>query len=366
MVGYVESNLKEMKLPGKKIVQAMLVTEEVVDRLVENAGENEIIYVEIGGILGNVDIRFRAKGTAFDSGDIAGKLMFTGAGADNVFAPIYTMFMNALKMIVAPLVFCSVAASIADFGDLKALGRIAAKVVTMYLITSAIAIFVGYVTYQIFPIGDTGPASAVNETAAAETIAKGESATVSIRDTLVGIIPDNIITPFAESDMLQLIFMAVVLGITAAAISTKLPGLKNAFVVLNNAFSKITSKLVSFIPLIVFCSMAKLMVSMKFTDLAGIFVWVPTIYFGDVIMIIVYMLMLTLLTGLNPLRFLGKYYQAMIAAFTLASSNAALSTSVRQCNKLGISEKVYSFSLPLGATINMDGSCITLVITSLW
>ena len=83
MVGYVEANLKEMKFPSKKIVQTMLVTEEVVGRLVENAGENEIICVEIGGILGNIDIRFRAKGTAFDSGDIAEKLMFTGAGAED-------------------------------------------------------------------------------------------------------------------------------------------------------------------------------------------------------------------------------------------------------------------------------------------
>ncbi|MBQ7583548.1 MAG: cation:dicarboxylase symporter family transporter [Lachnospiraceae bacterium] len=75
--------------------------------------------------------------------------------SSNLFAPVYTVFMNALKMIVAPLVFFSIASSIADFGDIKALGLIALKVAAMYLVTSAIAICVGFLTYQIFPIGHT-------------------------------------------------------------------------------------------------------------------------------------------------------------------------------------------------------------------
>ena len=83
-------------------------------------------------------------------------------------------------------------------------------------------------------------------------------------------------------------------------------------------------------------------------------------------MIVVYMILLLLFARLNPLKFISKYYPAMISAFTLSSSNAALPSSIRQCKKLGISEKVYSFSLPLGATINMDGSCITLMISALF
>ena len=283
----------------------------------------------------------------------------------NLFTPVYTMFMNALKMIVAPLVFCSVASSIADFGDLKTLGKIAGKIVIFYIFTSVIAIFVGLGTYKIFPIGNPSLAGAVTDAAAA-TIAKGANATISIKDTIVGIIPNNIITPFQKSDMLQLIFMAVVLGLAAAALAKKVPQLRAALSVLNSACSKITTVLVGFIPLVVFCAMAKMMIALDFSKLLHVITWVPVIYIGDVLMICVYLMLLMLLGRLNPLKFLAKYYPAMISAFSFASSNAALPSSIKQADAMGVSKKVYSFSLPLGATINMDGSCITLIISALF
>ena len=287
------------------------------------------------------------------------------AVSDNLFTPVYTVFMNALKMIVGPLVFCSVASSIADFGNLKALGRIAARVVSLYLITSMLAIGIGLLTYRLFPIGSPELASAVTDAASA-TIAKGKGVTISLRDTLVGIVPADIITPFQKSDMLQLIFMATILGITAAIIAPTKPGLRNALDTLNSAFSLITGKLVAFIPLVVFCSMAKMMIAMNLSSLAGVLVWVPVIYAGDVLMIGVYLLLLALLARVNPLKFLSKYYPAMVAAFTFSSSNAALPSSVKQCDEMGVSSRVYSFSLPLGATINMDGSCISLIVSALF
>ena len=287
------------------------------------------------------------------------------AVSDNLFTPVYTVFMNALKMVVGPLVFCSVASSIADFGDLKALGRIAARVVGLYLITSMLAIGVGLLTYHVFPIGSPALASAVTD-AANDTIAKGQGVSISLRDTLVGIVPTDIISPFQKPDMLQLIFMATILGMAAAVLSASKPGLRKALNTLNSAFSLITGKLVAFIPLVVFCSMAKMMIAMNLSSLAGVLAWAPVIYVGDVLMIGVYILLLTLLARVNPLKFLSKYYPAMVAAFTFSSSNAALPSSVRQCDELGVSSRVYSFSLPLGATINMDGSCITLVISALF
>ncbi len=286
--------------------------------------------------------------------------------SSNLFAPIYTVFMNALKMIVAPLVFFSIASSIADFGDIKALGRIALKVAAMYIVTSAIAVGVGFLTYQIFPIGHTSLATAVSEEAAAETIAKGENVSISIKDTLVGIVPSDIVTPFQKADMLQIIFIALVLGLAAAALAKKYPTGRDFLSVFYAIFSKITTVLVGFIPLIVFCSMAKMMISMNLKDLANVILWVPVIYFGDIIMILVYLVLLLVLARMNPLTFLGKYYPAMVSAFTFASSNAALPSSMKQCDEMGVSPKVYSFSLPLGATINMDGNCISLMITALF
>ena len=284
----------------------------------------------------------------------------------NLFTPVYTMFMNALKMIVAPLVFCSVAASIADFGDLKALGRIALRIVLLYVCTSAIAIFIGFAAYQIFPIGDPSLAEAVSLEEAEATLAKGENVTISIKDTIVGIIPSDIITPFQKSEMLQLIFMAVMLGIAASAIAKKMPEARNLLVVLNEVCSRITAALVRFIPLVVFCSMAKMMLSMNLGHLMNVAVWVPVIYFGDILMICAYLVLLLLLGGLNPLKFLKGFYPAMVSAFVFSSSNAALPSSMKQCEHMGISSRVYSFSLPLGATINMDGSCISLMVSALF
>ncbi len=283
----------------------------------------------------------------------------------NLFTPVHTMFMNALKMIVAPLVFCSVASSIADFGDLKTLGKIAGKIVILYLFTSVIAICVGYGTYQMLSIGNPSLAGAVTD-AAASTIAKGANANISIRDTIVGMIPSNIITPFQKSDMLQLIFLAVVLGLAASSLAKKVPQLRDALVVLNSAFSKITTVLVSFIPLVVFCSMAKMMIALDFSKLLHVIIWVPVIYIGDVLMIFMYLILLMVLGWLNPVKFISKYYPAMISAFSFASSNAALPSSIKQAEKMGVSKNIYSFSLPLGATINMDGSCITLIISALF
>lgn len=280
--------------------------------------------------------------------------------------PVYTMFLNFLKLIVAPLVFFSVAYSIADFTDLKALGRIATRIVAFYLLTSMIAICVGYFTYQLFPIGSTDLAVAVSEETAEATLQKAEGVTISIKDTIVGIVPSDIITPFQKSDMLQLIFMAVVLGIAAASLAGKIPEVKKMLGILNDVFSKITSVMVKLIPLIVFCSMTKMMIAMNFETLLNVFVWAPVIYFGDVLMICVYIILLALFAGLAPNKFLKKYYPAMVSAFTCASSNAALPTSIECCDKLGISPKIYSFSLPLGATINMDGSCISLLISALF
>ena len=289
-----------------------------------------------------------------------------GKGIINyVFSPVYTMFMNALKMIVAPLVFCSVASSIADFGDLKALGKIAGKIILFYMFTSVVAIGVGYITYQIFPIGTPALASAVTDAASA-TIAAGSNMDISIKDTIINIIPNNIITPFQTSNMLQLIFMAVVLGLAASALTKTFPFIRTVLVVANSICAKITTALVGFIPLVVFCSMAKMMISIDLSQLVNVVVWVPVLYFGDILMLGVYVILLMVMGKLNPISFIRKYYPVMITAFSFASSNATLPTSLKQAEEMGISRRVYSFSLPLGATINMDGTCVALMVSTLF
>ena len=285
---------------------------------------------------------------------------------ENFFTPVNTMFLNALKMVVAPLVFFSIASSIAEFGDLKALGRIAGKVIISYMITSFMAIMLGLGVYHLIPIGDPALQSAVTD-AAASTIAKGEGVSTSIKDTIVGIIPSDIINPFLKADMLQIIFIAVMVGLAAGALAGKTKIVRDFLNDFYAVFSKITALIIRVMPLSIFCAVAKMVLTMKTENLVNVFAWVPTIYLADVIMLVIYALIILIFGRLNPLLFFKKFYPAMLAAFTFASSNAALPTSMGVCgSRLGISKKIYSFSLPLGATINMDGGCITQIISALF
>ena len=435
---FLREALKKRKLASKDIAKTLLTSEEVLSKLVANAPDStEALRISVGGLLGNIEITFKAKGSPFEAADIGKELLFeqedeeantalrslinkilgdnlqikningmnsvvinvkkshyaglvytvialvlgilTGlilnracpdevskAISSNLFTPVYTVFMNTLKFIVGPLVFFSIASSIADFGDLKVFGKIALKVVLLYILTSAIAICIGYLAYSIFPIGNSSLEAAVSLDAVEATIKKGEGVDISIKDTLVGVVPSDIVTPFQKSDMLQIMFIAVILGLASSALSKKHPLAKEFLSTFNAVFSKITSTIVIFIPVIVFCSMAKMMIAMNISDLVNVFLWVPVIYFGDILMILIYLLLLLAMTGLNPVKFLGKYYPAMVSAFTFGSSNAALPSSIKQCDEMGISPRAYSFTLPMGATINMDGSCITLMITSLF
>ena len=290
----------------------------------------------------------------------------TAALCDNVFGPVNTMFLNALKLIVAPLVLFSIAASISEFGDMRALGRVAGKVIGTYFVTSIIAIAVGALVWFIFPIGNPALRDAVTDSAA-QTIAKGAEASTSIRDTIVGIIPSDIITPFLKADMLQIIFIAAITGVAAGLVSDKISVFKTFLSDGYTVCSKITSLIISVMPAAVFCSMAKMIISMNIGSLASVLVWIPTIYFGDVIMIVIYGLMILIFARINPIKFFKKFYPVMLTAYAFASSNSTLPYSMETCeNSLGIHKRIYAFSLPLGATINMDGTCIAQMVSALF
>ncbi|MGN1405262.1 MAG: dicarboxylate/amino acid:cation symporter [Erysipelotrichaceae bacterium] len=281
---------------------------------------------------------------------------------NNLFAPIYTMFLNALKMIVGPLVLFSIASSIADFDNLRTLGKIAGKVILLYVFTSILAIITGRIAYFIAPIGNSELMNMVIQSS--QNVAE-PAVSISIKDTIINIIPKNIISPFLDGDMLQIIFMAVLLGIGVSLVHNE--KLTAAVKVLNSLMSKITAIIISFMPIAVFCSMAKMILTIDMSNIMSVFAWVPVCYLGHFMMIAVYMIILLIFTRLNPLQFIKKFSGVMLTGFSTASSNATMPSSMKACEeKLGIASKIYSFSIPLGATINMDGSCVTLIITAFY
>ena len=285
--------------------------------------------------------------------------------SSNVFVPVSSMFLNALKMVVGPLVFFSIASSVADFKDMRTLGKVVGKIVLGYMITSLVAIILGILTWHVFPIGNRALQKAV-DVSAVSSIA-GQNFNVSVKDTIVGIIPKDVVSPFLNSNMLQIIFISLIIGIAVGSASSKFQMLKSFLTDGYVLFSKITCTIIRVMPLAIFCSMAKMVLTINLKTLMSVFTLIPVCYISCILMLIIYGLIILILANLNPLKFFKKYYPAMLTAYTFASSNAALPSSMEYCgNSLGVSRRIYSISLPLGATINMDGSCIILCLTSLF
>ena len=279
---------------------------------------------------------------------------------DNIFSSISTMFLNALKMIVGPVVFFSIVSSISQFGDLKEVGRIGGKIMGFYMLTTVLAIFSSTGIFYIFQPGD--PKLASKLTADVSAIASSD-VSISIKDTIVNIIPSNFVKPFLESNMLQLIFLAILIGIALGKIGDYSKILKDIFEACNSLFLKITVILVQFIPIATFASVLTVILKTGPDVLLSMLAMLGTFTVGIAVMLGIYCLLILLIGHLTPVPFIKKYSPTMLQVFGLASSNAAIIVNMDACeHKLGIPKKIYSLSIPLGATVNMDGTCIYLVI----
>lgn len=282
-----------------------------------------------------------------------------------LFTPVKTMFLNALKMIVGPVVFFSIATCLSQFDNIRDLGKIGAKVIGLYLCTTLLAVFVGLGVFGIIQPGDASLSSFVTDSAGQiiETAGKTE---ISLLDTIVNIVPSNIVKSFLEADMLQIIFIAIFCGIAVGMIGDYSKTLKNLFEACNMLFLKITTIIVKAIPLAVLCSMTSLIMTTGTDMLLSIAGFVGTFILALLVMICVYCILVLVIARLNPFVLLKKHAPSMLAGFSLASSNAAMSFNIKSCQRLGISSKVSSFSIPLGATINMDGSCIYMAVAGMF
>ena len=278
--------------------------------------------------------------------------------------PIKTMFMNALKIIVGPVVFFSIVTCIAQFKNLSELGRMGAKVMGMYLLTTVIAAVLSLVLSFAFQPGTWGAALS---TAMTEVVEVDTSADTSLLTTIINIVPDNFLKPFLESDTLQLIFLAVVCGVALGTLGDFSEKLSTLFEGMNELFLSITTMFSRFIPLAAFCSVVLMLVQLGTDTIMSIVGLCGTFLLGIGCMILVYGVLVLLIARLNPVTFYKKIREGMLTSFALSSSSAAMPGNMVICTeKLGISQKLVSFSIPLGATVNMDGTTINLIIVSLF
>lgn len=263
-------------------------------------------------------------------------------------------FLRGMQMLVVPLVLCSLICGAMAIGDTKKLGKVGVKTIVFYLLTTALAISVALGVAKIINPGIGLDISSIQvaETTIAET--KG------VADILLDIIPKNPLAALAEGNMLQIIFFALIIGIILAKQGERAETVANFFNQFNNIMMDMTMLVMKVAPAGVFCLIAKTFAGIGF----GAFV--PMLkYMGAVLLalaiqcFIVYMLFLKGFTGLNPVTFIKKFAPVMGFAFSTATSNATIPMSINTLHKeMGVSKRISSFTIPLGATINMDGTAI--------
>lgn len=281
-----------------------------------------------------------------------------------VLNPIKTMFMNALKIVIGPVVFFSIASCIAQFKDLSELGRIGVKVMGMYSLTTLIAVIISAAVSFIVRPGEWGFALALNS---GEAVSINGEVDTSILHTIINIVPGNIVRPFLEADTLQLIFLAVLFGLAAGRLGEHSPKVQEFFDAANSLFLTLTTMISRFIPLAVFCSASVMTLALGGGSLLNVLEFLGTQIIVIICMLLVYALLILIVARLNPLIFYKKHRAGMLTGLSLASSSATIPVNMRTCTeRLGVSEKVCSFSIPLGATVNMDGSCVLFTVGGLF
>ena len=282
-----------------------------------------------------------------------------------ILEPIKTIFMNAIRIIIAPVVFFSIVSCFSQFTNLSEVGKIGSRVISMYLLTTVIAVILGISIFYIVQPGEFG--FALSSGTSTQTVNVDTSVDTSIMSTLLNIVPSNFLAPFLESDTLQLIFLAMLCGIAVGMVGKYSSMLKELFDALNTLFLTITTLITRFIPLAAFVSVSLLVIRLGGNSLLSILSVTLTHTGAILCMMCIYGILILIIGRLNPLKFFKNDKEGIFTSLTLSSSSAAMPTNMRVCTeKLGVSPKVANFSIPLGATINMDGVCIYLTVIGLF
>jgi Na+/H+-dicarboxylate symporter len=263
------------------------------------------------------------------------------------------IFVASLKLLVVPLVFVSLVCGAASLGGHNRMGALATKTVVLYLFTTALAIALAMGVATLVQ-----PGAAV-DMALASTYAAPPAP--SIKETLIDIFPSNPVQAMAEGNMLQVIVFSILFGIAISRTGGEIgSNMRTFFEHLNEVVLKMMMLLMQLAPYGVFCLLAKLFASIGFAAIIDLAKYFFTVLFVLLLHgFVVYGTMLKALTGLSPIIFFKKMWKVAVFAFSTASSNATLPITMRTVeHDLGVDNKISSFSVPLGATINMDGTAI--------
>ena len=289
---------------------------------------------------------------------IAAGLIFTFAGLADFttewIKPIGTIYVNLLKFLVVPVVLLSIADGVISLNDLKRVGSVGLKTFIYYMITTAVAVVIGLVLVNLFKGYFTPlPSAELGE------LAYEAKEAPSIMQVIVNIFPDNFFKPMVNADMLPVIVIAIFLGAGCLAAGEKGAKIAELINCGQEVIMKIMMMIIRFTPIGVFCLMTNVVAVNGPQIIGKLALVIGVAYIGYIVhVVVVYGLSVKFLAKMSPIAFFKGIAPAMITAFTTTSSAATLPVNIECCNNMGAEPEISSFVLPLGSTINMDGTAI--------
>ena len=264
------------------------------------------------------------------------------------------IFMNLLKLLVVPLVFFSLVTGISSLGSSQSLGSLTFKTVGFYLLTTAIAVSLALLAGSFFQPGSNYSADIA--LAAPSSLPQGQG----IYSTITGIFPSNIIQAMADNQMLAIVFFSILFGLALNKTNHLTGNFSESFAKLNTVFLQLIVMVMSFAPIGVFCLIGKFVIADGldiFQDvLAYVVLLISLLIFHA---LFTYSIFLKFIGGLSPITFFKKIKNVALFAFSTSSSAATIPVTLKTVNQdLGVNQNVASFVVPVGATINMDGTAI--------
>ncbi|NNF79748.1 MAG: dicarboxylate/amino acid:cation symporter [Rhizobiales bacterium] len=271
---------------------------------------------------------------------------------NGAFHVVGKMFVNALKMLVVPLVFFSLICGVCGIGNIKALGRVGSKSFGLYMLTTAIAIATAIIIAAFSGIGE-----GMNQESAA-TFSGKEAPPLS--QVLIDIVPSNPLNAMANGDMLPIIFFSILVGISLLLVGHKAKSFVEGAEIANEVMMNMVNIVMAVAPYAVFALIAKAVANLGLDLLASLAGYVIVLVSALMIhLFVTLMIVLKVFSGLDPVTFIRKIRNVQVFAFSTASSNATIPVTMRTVTeRFGVNNSVASFTVPFGATINMDGTAI--------
>lgn len=272
---------------------------------------------------------------------------------EGVFYTIGQLFIRLMQMLVVPLVFFSIADGCRNLGDTETLGKVGIRIVIFYLFTTALAIVIALTLASAIK-----PGLGMNMTIGEQSF-DVETVELSLSETILKFIPTNPIGALAQGDMIQIIVFAVLVGLLVASMEDRMVTIGNIITEMNDLMMGMTMWVMKLAPIGVFFLIARTFANLGYDVILSMLSYMLSVLGGLVLQLfLVYMIFLAAFVRINPFRFLKKFLPVITFGFSTASSSATVPINIKTLDEMGIDKKISSFTIPLGATINMDGTAI--------